>query len=104
MRLDSWILADAASATPDGKVSLLGGGVSRVIVSSLPAQHAMLALVLRFVWEGSDADESHEVALSLISPAGAQVLSPTPAVDVPPRQPRDLIEGEEFYLHVVMNL
>lgn len=101
MRLDTCLLADAATATPDGKLFIHGGGISRITPPVLPWTHPLLAVVLRFELEAGDADRTHELALALVSPKGDQMLSPVPTLEVPPQRTR-AVEGEESYLQAAL--
>src|SRR5262245_50313329 len=97
MRLDTCLLADAATTTPDGKVFIHGGGITRLTPPTLPWTHPMLALVLRFELEEDDPGTSHQISLGLNSPAGEEMLTPAPELDVHPT-PTKAVEGEESYL------
>lgn len=103
MRLDTCLLADAATGTPDGKLFIHGGGISRLTPPTLPWTHPMLALVLRFELASDDADRTHEIEVALVSPQGDQMLSPSPKIEVP-RQHLNAVEGEELYLQAALQL
>jgi hypothetical protein len=103
MRLDVCWLADAATGTPDGKLFIHGGGITRLSPPQLPWVHPMLALVLRFQIDRDDANQPHEIGLQIVAPDGTQLLSPAPAVAVDPGRPI-AVEGEETYLQAVVQL
>jgi hypothetical protein len=101
MRLDTCLLADAATTTPDGKVFIHGGGITRLTPPALPWTHPMLALVLRFQLDDGDPGTSHKITLGLTSPAGEEMLRPAPELDVR-TTPTRAVPGEESYLQTTL--
>jgi hypothetical protein len=103
MRLDSFLLADGASAH-DGKLYLLGGGVTRINPPQLPWIHPQLALVLRLRFDHlDDVAADHTVGVSLWYPDGSSLLAP-PTFPLQREQPTTVSSDEEIYLHFVLNL
>jgi hypothetical protein len=103
MRLDTCLLADAATTTPDGKMFIHGGGITRLTPPTLPWTHPTLTLVLRFELEAEDVGVAHEILLGLESPAGEAMLTPAPTIKVPGAAAR-AIPGEESYLQTVFQI
>ena len=75
MKLIYVIPADAAQASPNGKFSLLGGGVESINVSSFPAVHAGLALVVRLDVLASEAEQDHKCSIDIVGPKDFRVKS-----------------------------
>ena len=73
MELIYVILADAAQAHPDGKFSLLGGGIENIKAVTFPAVHPGLALVVRLHVLASEAEQDHKFSVSIIGPKGFRV-------------------------------
>ena len=68
MELIYVIAADAAQASPDGKFSLLGGGIENVYTPSFPAIQPGLALVVRLRAQASEAKEPHNFRVDIAGP------------------------------------
>jgi hypothetical protein len=102
VRLDTFLLADAAAATPDGKLYIHGGGITRLTTSALPLL-ATLAVVVRFQMEPKDFRTDHTFSLSLSDPDGSVVLPPVP-IEFPKQTRPQLPKGEETFLQVALNL
>lgn len=68
MELIYVIPADAAEASPNGKFSLLGGGIENIYVSTFPAVHPGLALVVRLRVLASEAEQSHNFRVDINGP------------------------------------
>jgi hypothetical protein len=95
------LLADAASAMPDGKLYIHGGGITRLTPTQLPWRHPSLALVLRFQIADEDIGRTHEIGLQVVFPDGEE-HAPIAAMPVKPR--RAATEGEENYAQAVIQL
>jgi hypothetical protein len=104
MRLDACLLADAATATPDGKLFIHGGGITRLTPLVLPWTHPLLGVVVRFEVEPGDNEQAHEISLRLVSPDGEQMPLPLPTITVTPERPAHAIEGEEHYVQLALGL
>lgn len=104
MRLDFMLLADAATASPDGKLFIHGGGVSRIMAPMLPWTQPQIVLVARFEMDQDDDYETpHELQVSATDPDGA-VLVPPSRLGVPPQPRPESIEGEERYMNMALGL
>src|SRR5438132_4339228 len=75
MELIYVILADAAQTHPDGKFSLLGGGIENINALAFPAIHPGLALVVRLRARAAEAKESHDFRVDLAGPNDSYVTS-----------------------------
>ncbi|MGD2069350.1 MAG: hypothetical protein PVI57_11805 [Gemmatimonadota bacterium] len=72
MDVDLALLCDAATVDGSGKLNILGV-FDRLNVSSLPARHGRMALVLRFAGDVSEAGE-HDLGIALKDPEGGEVF------------------------------
>lgn len=68
MELIYVIVADAAQASPNGKFSILGGGVETINALVFPAIHPGLALVVRVSVQASEANQSHDFRVDIAGP------------------------------------
>ncbi len=69
MRLDYFILADAAEASQGGKISMLGASFTRIKPPALPFVLPRVAVVIRLLIDGpDDLDQAHEVVLLWATP------------------------------------
>jgi hypothetical protein len=103
MEVETLIVADAVSTPPDGKFYIHGGGISRVEVPTLPFPMP-LGLLLRLKVDDADLQLSHQFRVVLIGPAG---LPNVPAIEFvlgPPEDPPPLVEGEERFLHIGLQI
>ena len=102
MRLDAFLLADAASTPPDGKFYVHGGGLSRFVVPMLPFPLGV-AVFIRFEVVDDDLRHAHDFRVSVTGPVGPNIAPlhfRAEAVHDPP----PILEGEERYLHIALNL
>lgn len=97
------ILADAATATPDGKLFIHGGGITRITAATLPWVQPQIALVARFLMEDADFEQSHELQLSIADPSGALLVPPVP-IEFPQPTVPDVQEGEERFMQIALGL
>jgi hypothetical protein len=72
MELIYVIPADAAEANPNGKFSLLGGGIDNISVPAFPAVHPGIALVVRLRAQTSEAKQSHSFHINIDGPNNFQ--------------------------------
>ncbi|SRR5216684_2767420 len=75
MELIYVIPADAAQASPDGKFSLLGGGIENINALAFPAVQPGLALVVRLRVLASEAEQDHKFSVDIIGPKDFRVTS-----------------------------
>ena len=73
MEVDLALLCDAATVDASGKLNILGV-FDRLGVSSFPARHGRMALVLRFRGDLTEVGE-HDLAIALKDPDGGEVFS-----------------------------
>lgn len=102
MRLEAFLLADAATATPDGKLYIHGGGITRLTAAVLPLV-SQLALVVRLAVDVDDFKQEHTFSFSLADPDGGIVVPPVP-LKVAAQEPPKLPEGEERFLQLAIGL
>jgi hypothetical protein len=103
MELDTFMLADAATGTPDGKLFIHGGGITRITPPIIPWTHPQLAIVARLRMAAEDWDQVHELQLSLLDPGGALITPSAPiTIPAPPRPPH--AEGEEQYVQLALGI
>lgn len=103
MRLDLMLLADAATASPDGKLFIHGGGVTRITAPVLPWTQPQLVLVARFLVEPDAYNRPHELQVSVTDPEGAIVVPPAQLPVTPQPQPEH-IQGEELYMNMALGM
>jgi hypothetical protein len=103
MRLDTFLLADAASAPPDGKIYVHGGGITRIDAPMLPFT-LQLGIVIRLVVSEDELREAHHFSLAFTDRAGAPV-HPTMQIKSEPLPHIDaLAEGEERIAQLALNV
>jgi hypothetical protein len=103
MRLDAFLLADAVSTPPDGKVYVHGGGLTRIMAPSLPFILPQLGVLARFEVDESELQAPHEFVISLTGPDGAYVIPPGHLRSEPVGALGPLPDGEEHYLQIALN-
>lgn len=103
MELDTLLVADAAAATPDGKLFIHGGGITRISAPMIPWTQPQLAVVARLRMNEEDWGRVHELQITVVDPNGAFIMPPAPiSVPAPPRPPAP--EGEEQYVQLALGL
>jgi hypothetical protein len=106
MRVETVLLADAASTSQDGKLNLLGGGITRINLPTLP-WNLVAAVVIRAKVDPSDleGDAPHRLALDLRNPAGSSKLPrvlETPVLRQALRETAGRsLPHEDQYLHII---
>ena len=104
MKLDMLLLADAATVTPDGKLFIHGGGITRIDATALPWTQPQLFIAARLLVEDDDYQRSHRLELAVTSPSGARLVPPAPLeVPRPPMPPEDSM-GEERFMQMALGL
>lgn len=68
MELIYVILADAAQVHPDGKFSLLGGGIENINALTFPAIQSGIALVVKLGARAAEAKEPHDFRVDITGP------------------------------------
>lgn len=103
MRLDAFLLADAVSTPPDGKVYIHGGGFTRLTLPVLPFVVPAIGVMIRIEISEKELLKEHDYRLTWLDPAGDKVMPPMEfngkADDAPP-----LAEGERRYIIVGVNM
>lgn len=84
MELTYVILADAAELSPNGKFSLLGGGIENIFAPTFPAIHPGLALVVRLRARSSEVEQDHKFHVDIIGPNDFNV-TPGTIIEFKPR-------------------
>ncbi len=84
MRVAFFFLADAAQASPDGKISVLGAGIEGIGSPSFPLVHPYLAVVLKLWSEEPEPQKEWVLTVALSAKDGTpekfryqQVVQPT---------------------------
>jgi hypothetical protein len=101
MRLDFFMLADAAQFSEEGKVSVLGGAVNRVMPPSLPFVLPQLAAVARVLFD--DPAESRPPVSLRVSRPDRSELARLPPMQLA-RSQRELLEGEQPAATIIIQL
>jgi len=71
MQVDFAFLADAAVATPDGKLSAIGLGFESIGVVEFPATLPNMAFAVRLFIHPAECDREHTLGIQLWNPDGA---------------------------------
>jgi len=101
MKLAFAMLADSASVSADGKLSLQGGDIDAVRSVSFPTLHPTLTLVARLVAEPSDRDKSLALTITGSTPQGEPWLQATSS-PIPWKKPDKL--GRPAKYNFVVNM
>jgi hypothetical protein len=102
MRLDAFILADAASTPGDGKFYIHGGGLSRFVVPQLPYPLGV-ALFIRFEIDDEDIRVRHRFRVMVFGPVGPNI-HPLEFESEPTKKPPPILEGEQRFMQIGLNL
>jgi hypothetical protein len=103
MRLDAFILADAASTPGDGKFYIHGGGLSRFVVPMLPFPLGVAAFI-RFEVDDADIRQAHHFRVAVLGPVGPNIR-PIDFESIPLEEPSPLVlEGEQRFMQIALNL
>jgi hypothetical protein len=93
LKLAVALLADSAIANPaDGKLYILGGGISWIGTPSFPMAHPSLALALNFLFAPSECDRPHTLEVRLLDPDGRELAPMFTQQVTPPKNPSDPTE------------
>lgn len=101
MKLVFAMLADSASTSSDGKLSIQGGDIDSVRSASFPSVHPTLTLVARLVAEPSDRDKTLALDIAGSTPQGETWFQAT-LPPIPWKKPDKL--GRPAKYNVVVNL
>lgn len=75
MKFDTIILADAANES-QGKLNLLGAGITRINAPMIPWTQPQLVVIVRAFFAAEDLEKDHEIKLELLGPDGTAILPP----------------------------
>lgn len=90
MKLAVALLADSALANPqDGKLYVLGGGLSWIGAPSFPAVHPAIALALNFEFAPSECGRPHTLEVRLLNPDGREIVPAFTQQMTPQKNPTD---------------
>jgi len=90
VRLTVAAVADAAIANPqDGKLYILGGGISVIGVQRFPVQHPALSLALGIEFSPTECGRQHTLEVYLLDPDGKPLVPGLTQQFVPPPNPAD---------------
>jgi hypothetical protein len=101
MELETFLLADAA-VVAEGKLFVLGGGISRLAAPSFPWLHPQLAVVLRMRLEPDEISLGRTVSLRMPGPDGSFAIPPA-ELRVPPGQSAELPD-EVVFLQLALTI
>ena len=73
MEIEFTFLADAAQASTDGKLHVLGAGIDRLLAGQFPAVHPAITLVLKLRLHAAECDRPHNLEVELWDPDGSAV-------------------------------
>ena len=104
MELDALILAEAATATEEGKFFIHGGGFTRFDVPRLPAP-IPLDVLIRLRADVADLAKEQRLNLVLMGPQGIPNVEPIEVLAIPPGSGEpDLVEGQEQFLQIALTI
>lgn len=98
MEVDFAFVADAAVATPDNKISVLGAGFEDLRLSAYPGALATLALVVKLRFHPAECDREHAVEIELWDPNGGRIGPPMHVKVTPKRHANDAARSVSFPL------
>ena len=102
MDVEFALLADAAQSSPDGKLHVLGGGISEIFAPTFPATHPVLAFVLNLRLHPLECNQSHRLHIQLWD-ADGRSLQPDIAMEFDiPRNPRH--RTRDVFAQLVLNI
>lgn len=101
MILDTLLLADAATATPDGKLFIHGGGITQLNPPALPWVQPLITVVVRLRMEEDDWDQPHQMQLEVSNPSGTPIMPPSP-INVEATPQPEATEGEDQFLQMAL--
>ena len=76
MKIDFAFLADAAQASPDGKFSVIGGGLTAIYAQKFPTLLQALALVVKLIATKDEVGLEHNLRIELINPLQVTAMPP----------------------------
>ena len=104
MELETFMVADAASAAEAGKLYIHGGGVSRLNPPRLPWLQPQLAIVTVFRVEPDDLGQVRRIGITLNAPTG-DIVGPAFEHTIGPiERPPTLLPGEDQRVQLVLTM
>jgi hypothetical protein len=104
MQLDTFLIADAVAAPPDGKFYIHGGGLTNLTLPVVPFAVPQLGVLARFAVTEQELREPHSFEIRFTDPDGAPAGAPLPAFSSAALEPPELAEGEERFLALALNI
>jgi hypothetical protein len=101
MQLDTFMLADAATGAPDGKLYIHGGGITRIAAPEIPWTQPQLAIVTRLLMAPEDWGQTHRLQVLLLAPDRTPLM-PTANVEIPAPSQLPAAEGQEQYMQLTL--
>jgi hypothetical protein len=78
MKADFALVAEYASAPPDGKLYVIGGAIRRVASPTFPSILPNLSLVVSLRVPPAECGINHQLQLAFLDPDGEQLMAPPP--------------------------
>jgi hypothetical protein len=103
MRLDSFIIGDAATAD-SGKFNVLGGGFTRYEVPMLPFPLTLGCVIRMIATDDELIGRSHILGLTLRGPTGGPNIAPLQIETGPQAVLDELLEGEQRVMQLVVTI
>jgi hypothetical protein len=103
MQVETFLLADAASAPPDGKLYIHGGGITRINAPMLPFS-LQLGVAVRLEVTEAELREPHTFALSFSDREGVAIHPPLHGKSGVASHIEPLAEGEMRLAQLALNV
>jgi hypothetical protein len=103
MQVETFLLADAVSAPPDGKMYIHGGGLTRINAPMLPFS-LQLGVAVRLAVTEDELRTPHVFSLTFTDHNGAEIHPTLQLKSMPLTQIEPLAEGEERFAQLALNV
>lgn len=100
MKLVFSFLAEYALAHDDGRVYVIGGGITRLYAESFPYDHPQMSLVARIEFDGAES-QGQSLRVTLVDAAGKETA--TPGQVSLGWEPGTFAPGEPRAIHIVLS-
>jgi hypothetical protein len=100
VKLDFFLIADAAQSSERSKLAILGAGISRIEPPMIPFVLPRIAVVARLLVEEGDTNE-HEITLRWLRPTGEPAAPSIVTSFSAPKPERELMPAEEHAINIV---
>src|SRR5712692_8647127 len=80
MKADFALVAEYASAPPDGKLYVIGAGIRRVASPTFPTVLPNMSLVVSLRVPPAECGINHQLQLAFLDPDGVQLMAPPPFI------------------------